>query len=562
MALKVLITAIDTNNTAKSFGIVGSVLLNASDVKKATAQVAVNDNATPYQKPELNSKKLVAVIDQLSIMDNLLKKKLDNQKIAYQNSKLAEQEDKIERVRQYGNINAKKKDAERVGAGGVGLLALAGLALLAYDPVMRAIKRLADFAVEAGTFIYDTVSEITKFFKDFLPDSSSEETPTETPEADTPPATPPPATSPPGDAEPVTPPPATPPPADAKPVTPPSAEGSKPGSPAAAKPESKPKDDRSWWERNAPSWAGGKSAPTSPAPPAKSDTEKQKDAEKTTTIPKNVTVQSGVNLTGVNSDLKNRVFKALAEYGEPITITSGLRTDKEQAALWVRGNIYKEKGIYTPNRPSVDTTVVVRGKTHHVKGSGRRTSHLGGEGIDIAISQVRDRRKLDSILNKYGLGRDPNGSDPVHIYKLKGGVPAPATAESPTNTQYSQQSAAEKATSKATEMLDNTLVSMAEFIGTVGGKIVGPGVARDLATSAPDFAKLISAEAAAMDAEIAKIRDAANKPTPAPIASPPNISASGSGAVQNLPTMVDRNSVQYYLSRFGYKETNTPIKAA
>jgi hypothetical protein len=114
----------------------------------------------------------------------------------------------------------------------------------------------------------------------------------------------------------------------------------------------------------------------------------------------------------------------------------------------------------------------------------------------------------------------------------------------------------------AKRKVDDTFTNIAEFIGTVGGKVVGPGMARSLTTAAPNFAQMISNEAATQTAAIAKIKDDASKPTPPPVVSPPNISAAGSSVVENLPTMVDRNSVQYYLSRFGYKETNTPMKAA
>lgn len=561
MALKVLITAIDTTNTAKSFGIVGSVLLDKKDLDKNN-RAANDDDAVLYSNSNLNSKKLVAVIDQLSIMDNLLKHKLENQKIAYRNNKLDEQEARIERNSGF----EKYKDAEKIQSyrtSGLGMLGLLGLGILAYDPVLGAMKKLADFALEAGTFLSDTMKEITKFFEDFLPDDPEEVdgAPSVQPlpkprslreEAEGAPLRQPP----PADAEPVSPPP--------KPPGPTLREQAESAGARRAKPKAEPaapqtKDDRSWWERNAPSWAGGKDAPKAATPAA--------PEAKAATPPKNVTVQSGVNLNGVNSDLKNRLFKALAEYGEPITITSGLRTDKQQAELWVRGNIFKERGIYTPNRPSVDTTVVVRGKTFTVKGSGKKNSHLGGAGVDIAISQVRDKNKLDSILNKYGLGRNPNGQDPVHIYLLKGGatpVSAPAeTAPVSKDASPASSSAASKTlVDKAEETVNNTLMSMAEFIGTIGGKVVGRGVARNLTSISPNFAKLISDEAAIQTAEIAKIKSDASKPTPPPVVSPPNINSSGSGAVQNVPTMVDRNSVEYYLSRFGYKETNSPIKAS
>ena len=41
---------------------------------------------------------------------------------------------------------------------------------------------------------------------------------------------------------------------------------------------------------------------------------------------------------------------------------------------------------------------------------------------------------------------------------------------------------------------DKVLTNIADFIGHIGGKIVGPGVSRNLTTTGPDFAKLISEE--------------------------------------------------------------------
>ena len=56
---------------------------------------------------------------------------------------------------------------------------------------------------------------------------------------------------------------------------------------------------------------------------------------------------------------------------------------------------------------------------------------------------------------------------------------------------------------KAGDAIDGALTNIAEFIGTLGAKIVGPGVARDLTTTGPDFAKLISEESNRIQNEIA-----------------------------------------------------------
>ena len=544
MALKILITAIDTNNTAKSFGIVGSVLLNESDIKKANTPVAANDDAVSYKKPELNSKKLVAIIDQLSIMDNLLKQKLDNQKIAYQNSKLAEQENRIERARQYGDLSTKNKDAERVGGGGLGLLAIAGLGLLTYDPVMNAIKGIVDFAVEAGTFISDTVKEITGFFEGFFPDDSpTEETPTETPEVDaptTPPA--PPASPPPADAKPVTPP-AAAPPAEAKPVTPPAAGESKTVPPADAKPKPKvPKDNRTWWERNAPTWAGGKPDPGQPATPAKPSEEQKTEPSSPGQVVEvnHPDTGSGWGIAGAkDSNGRPVVFsKEAAEAFAQMMKDSGGLVKPSDVTSSKRTVAYQEQMRKRGYKPAANSL------------------HLKGVALDIhGASQgwiKQHGHKYGWQLNEY------KGSHGGHFDYRGPGTALPAEKGSAV-TGPNQPSMVDQVTSKATKIVDDTLINMAEFIGTIGGKVVGRGIARDLTTASPNFAKLISDEAAVQTAEIAKIKNDASKPPKVPVISPPNINTSGVGAVQNAPTMVDRNSVQYYLNRFGYKEVNTPI---
>jgi hypothetical protein len=524
MALKVLITAIDTTNTAKSFGIVGSVLLNESDIKNANRAVA-NDNAVPDQKPELNSKKLIAAIDQLSIMDNLFKQKLNNQKVAYQNSKLNAQEDRIERQDRLEQT----KDAERVqssSGSGLGMLGLLGLGLLAYDPVMKFVTGMVDFTLETATFISNTVTQIKDFFTGFFPDETpKEETPDETPQSNEPAKTP--ITTPPADANPVVPP-VTTSSTDAVPVTPSAQKpiaGESKAAPAeeSAKPKPVAKDNRSWWERNAPTWAGGKPDPAAPV-------QQTPDSEKSTSD-KVISVNhpetgAGYGIAGAND-----------QHGRPIAFSK--EGAEAFAKMMADSNGAVKPSDVASSKRSPQKNAAVGGATN--------SPHLRGVAMDIHGTSSAWIRQNG---HKYGWKpHDYAGTHGGHFVFGGAGMPA-------------ESSTFEQVVNKGAEVVDNTLTNMAEFIGTVGGKVVGPGMARSLTTAAPNFAQLISNEAATQTAEIAKIKDAASKPTPSPVISPPNISAAGSSAVENLPTMVDRNSVQYYLNRFGYKETNTPMKAA
>jgi hypothetical protein len=542
MALKVLITTIDTTNTAKSFGIVGSVLLNESDIKNANRAVA-NDNAVPDKKPELNSKKLIAAIDQLSIMDNLFKQKLNNQKLAYENSKLDAQEDRIERQNQLEqNKDAKRVQSSSTGSG-LGMLGLLGLGLLAYDPVMNFITGMVDFTLKTATFISDTVTQITDFFNGFFPDDVPEETPNSSPESSSPVkpgaplreqaeaapvySPPPPKT----DATPVPPAPEQPTPslreqAEAGTRTP-----ITPATPPAKESQKTPtvKDDRSWWERNAPTWAGGKSDPNA--------AEQQKPGSKIIKV-NHPNTGEGWGIAGGND-----------QQGRPVVFS------KEGAEAFYKMMI-DSNGIVKPS--DVTSSKRTRAYQEEMKKKGYKPAaaslHLSGIAMDI---HGESNAWIKKHGHKYGWAElKYTGSHGGH-FEFKGPGLSPEQGEG-----NQQQSMVERATGAATEAADNTLTNIAKFIGTVGGKVVGPGMARSLTTAAPNFAQMISNEAATQTAAIAKIKNDASKPAPPPVVSPPNISAAGSSVIENAPTMVDRNSVQYYLTRFGYKETNTPIKAA
>lgn len=107
---------------------------------------------------------------------------------------------------------------------------------------------------------------------------------------------------------------------------------------------------------------------------------------------------------------------------------------------------------------------------------------------------------------------------------------------------------------KAKEAANDALMNIAEFIGTIGGKIVGPGIARSLTSIGPDFAKLISEESNRIQNEIAmgekKQREAASNLSPAAqslrIASP-----NGSISVINPNYLEGGNSgIEKYLAHY------------
>lgn len=143
---------------------------------------------------------------------------------------------------------------------------------------------------------------------------------------------------------------------------------------------------------------------------------------KETTLPPNVKLGSGVNISSVDKDLLSKFFAAAAEYGKPVTIESAVRDDKKQAELWVRGNILKEPGIYMPAAPKTGQKVNVNGKEYYVPGGGHGSAHSDGQAIDVPQAP-----QMASVLQKYGLTIPFGRSDPVHIQKVGYTAPVYAT---------------------------------------------------------------------------------------------------------------------------------------
>ncbi len=127
--------------------------------------------------------------------------------------------------------------------------------------------------------------------------------------------------------------------------------------------------------------------------------------------PKNITLGSAADLSGMDKTMLGRFFLAAKDFGKTITINSAYRGDAYQAQLWVRGRILNEKGIHTPARPKNTTTINYKGKQYTVDGSGKGSKHGRGEALDIST----DRSSFDPVLAKYGLHRPFKEKDPPHV---------------------------------------------------------------------------------------------------------------------------------------------------
>jgi hypothetical protein len=164
--LNTLINLADIAKVSKSFGIVGAAA-------NKTPIIIVNDNQPIATQEIIINKPIVKMINVLASIDGFLKQRLENQKAIARNEILANRESNIEQKNQEPEIHVITPDAEKESGSGLGLLALGGLALLAFDPVQDAIKQIADLTVQSGQFISNAVRTINDVFN-FLFSSSSD----------------------------------------------------------------------------------------------------------------------------------------------------------------------------------------------------------------------------------------------------------------------------------------------------------------------------------------------------------------------------------------------------
>jgi hypothetical protein len=95
-----------------------------------------------------------------------------------------------------------------------------------------------------------------------------------------------------------------------------------------------------------------------------------------------------------------------------------------------------------------------------------------------------------------------------------------------------------------------------ELFGMLGSVIIKPGVPRDK----EDYSKAITAAAVQTNAEVAVTKTPKSSPVPG-LPTQSNINKINGGATPNSATSADKNSVYYYLRRFGFQDLNTPEKA-
>jgi len=106
---------------------------------------------------------------------------------------------------------------------------------------------------------------------------------------------------------------------------------------------------------------------------------------------------AGKDLSGVNKDLVSKLTAAASEFkaktGQPVSVTSGMRTAEKQAQLY---------------------QAYISGKSSIPANPPGKSNHETGNAVDVSSNQARQMDKM-GILAKYGLSRPLGEKDPVHI---------------------------------------------------------------------------------------------------------------------------------------------------
>lgn len=459
------------------------------------------------------NKPIIEMITALASIDGFLKQRLENQKLIIKNNNLNNRESQIESPAQQDVVTT-RPDAERVSPSSGGLLALGGLALLTLDPVQEAIKDIADGVIDAGKFITSVVSTINSAFT-FLFSKTGMTDPTATESAPAPDATPN-VGAPPGAGTPQAIPKETP--SLMNDVASGASTGALIGSvvprvggvvgAVAGAAVGAYKHFTSGGQRSsAAAPSGGSDATTSSAPQATPTSAlSSKPAAQATPAP-----AGGGEMSG---EIPKNDIVALGNY------LAGKGADKSKMEnMALSGRV----GSHSPN-----------------------SRHKRGMAIDVNFPGPNEAAILDQLEPQLrAAGYNTIWRKPGHTTHMHVSVGGP---EGSGGGSYGDSDGMMGAVGNAVEA---GVEKVGELLGILGGSIIKPGVTRK------DLSVTINAAAKMMNTETAVSKTP--KPPVAPmVALPPRINKGSSGAPQNAATQSDKDSVYYYLRRFGYQDLNTP----
>lgn len=507
MAIGAIIKSGDTIKISKSFGIVGSAVVGGSKIPVVV--VAANNNEPIQERDIAINKPLVKMINALASIDGFIKQRLDNQKIIARNEQLASREAQIEQVDQEPQIEEVKPDAEKVSGSGLGLLGIGALGLLAFDPVQDAIKQIADGVVGVGKFVIDVVKSINSAFSFLFGGSTS------------------------------------------------------------SVPEANPEEPA---QQPTPTQGTGGQAPAVPVPPEAKE-EKPSFLSSVTSgamtgaavgsfIPR-VGAIGGAVVGGVYGGVSN-IFGGSTSSTAPASSQSSTTPPQENAqpvnpaapaadaAPVVAGEIPKNDivalGNYLASKGADKSQMENMALSGRVGDHSENSRHYRGMAIDVNFPGQNEASILDALEPQLrAAGYNTIWRKPGHETHMHVSVGGPEGAGGDYGDSTSLMSAAGQAIGQAATA---SMEQLGKVFGALAGSIVKPGVLRD------DIPNTIATSARQLNTDIAVTKT--EKPiTSPPIALPPNINKTG-GTTENPASSADKNSVYYYLRRFGYQDLNVP----
>jgi murein DD-endopeptidase MepM/ murein hydrolase activator NlpD len=350
-------------------------------------------------------------------------------------------------------------------------------------------------------------------------------------------------------------------PSSAAPTTTTPSPSATPSPPAAAPaPAATPvQDDRNWWQRNMPSFLGGREAPTSSAAPAAGTT--TKDAEKTSAAQDTVNGYiSPVEGYSINSPygmrthpvLKTRKFHTgvdiAAPGGTPVrAVKSGTVTklSSNQAPYSGFGNvvIIDHGDGYQTVYAHLSRFACTVGETVR---QGQIIGYVGSTGMSTG-------NHLHFIVQKTGFSAPSQGNtvNPAPLLR-QGGMTIPASMEGYDMEGGGDGSMLQQVASSAGDLTKGAM----EAIGTIlraglGSDSMTPTSGSQLSSVNDTMSGNIARAARERTSEVAAARTVENATTSSSASM--NLNApSSSVAVGGGPTASDRAGVEFYLTRMGF----------
>jgi hypothetical protein len=513
------------------FGIVGQA---AQQQTKAKAKPNSGGGVLPSPSDNVSIKEpIIKMINALASIDGFLKQRLINQKIIAKNNLLTTRESQIENIGQPAQeVRIVQQDAEKVeGPSAGGLLAVGGLvALLTLDPVQEALKSVVDGVVNAGKFLTDTVSSINSVFTFLLGSNATDPTAVDSLPESKPNA---PAASTP-DAQPM----AT---EEASTTSSPSAVPAAAASVAVPSitPSSTPMPVAIGGATTPVSTGSSPSSTSMPIVTGRSTTPVSSSTSSSTPMP----VATGGSTTPVSSSIPSSPQSKPAAFGsaEYFTANVGGTGEIPKNDIVALGNYLIGQGA---DRSKMEHPALSGKVGKHSKNS----RHYRNMAIDVNFPE-NEAARLDALkpqLEAAGynvLWRTEGHRGHMHV-SLGG-------REGGNSRSYG-----DSMMGVVSDTVNLGAEKIGELFGMLGSAIIKPGVPRDK----EDYSKAITAAAVQTNAEVAVTKTPKSSPVPG-LPTPSNINKTNGGTTPNSATSADKNSVYYYLRRFGFQDLNTPEKA-